>query len=127
MIASIPSLTDPRTSYRIHIAGDGSLVCDCQAFGSWKKRGLPCWHLRVFNASNGAIARCVAADHGYSSPNVLCRSCLYLLVAAMTGKIKRDYVPKDDVKAAKRAAAEKRKLATAKRNAKKKVNKGQVG
>jgi hypothetical protein len=112
IVARVPSLSDPAKRYVIEKTMDGSLACSCQAFGSWKKRGKPCWHLRVWASVSGVLRRCldaghvaVATDGNDLSVSVVCEACLLSVVAAMTGKIKRDYVSKEAVKAAKREAA----------------------
>ena len=117
VVACVPSLSDPRVRYDITRERDGSLRCECQAFASWRKRGLPCWHLRVWQAASAALVRCETAGHGQhiverdASPDAayLCERCLLALLAAMAAKVKTQFVARAEVKAAKLAAAEKRK------------------
>lgn len=104
LLGHVPSLTDPRTTYAIY-EYNGAFSCECQAFASWQKRGLPCWHLRVWKAATGAMQRCEDVGHPAGAGRAaLCRSCLLAVLAAMAGKVKRDYVPKAEAKADKATA-----------------------
>lgn len=108
-VGRVPSLSDPRVSYVVTEGPDG-LRCECQAFPSWRKRGLPCWHLRVWRAAQGAVARCRDAGHDptqHTDQPLVCQACLLSVLSAMAGKVKRDYVSKADVKAAQLARREK--------------------
>jgi hypothetical protein len=99
VIGRVPSLSDPKVSYEITarpVAGaPDELRCGCQAFGSWKKRGLPCWHLRVWHSAQGALGKCYQLHGGDGGDGQrLCAPCLLSLLAALSAKVKNDYVPR---------------------------------
>jgi hypothetical protein len=101
VIGRVPSLSDPKVSYQITarlLPGPGAaeeLRCGCQAFGSWKKRGLPCWHLRVWESAQKALAKCYELHGGDGGDRQqLCGPCLLSLLAALAAKVKNDYVPR---------------------------------
>ena len=99
MIARVPSLSDPAVAYDLVLRKDGSIACGCPAFGSWKKRGLPCWHMRVYQSAEGAVERC-RKDHGRDGD--ICLVCLLRLLAQMAGVVKRKYVPRPPKKPRKK-------------------------
>lgn len=98
VIGRVPSLSDPKAAYDITsrlLPSGEELRCGCQAFGSWKKRGLPCWHLRVWESAQKALAKCYELHGGDGGDGqTLCQPCLLSVLAAMSGKVKRDYIPR---------------------------------
>ena len=106
VIARVPSLSDARVRYDITDRG-GELHCSCQAFYSWKKRGLKCWHLRVFDSSARALERCWTEHE--TPEGFLCRTCLLALLSAMTGTVKSRYIDKEEAKAKVKQARASRK------------------
>lgn len=112
LLARVPSLSDPTTLYDVTLYG-GELFCECQAFFSWKKRGMKCWHLRIYESAERALDRCWN-EHG-TQDGLICRACLLALLAAMSSRVKEHYVDKDEAKEkVKRARASKRKKPAAK-------------
>ncbi len=101
VVGRVPSLSDPKVLYDITsrlLPGPGvneELRCGCQAFHSWKKRGLPCWHLRVWDSAQKALGRCYEQHGGEGGDaQTLCGPCLLALLAAAAAKVKTDYVPR---------------------------------
>lgn len=101
VIGRVPSLSDPKVLYDITSRfvpgqpGHEELRCGCQAFASWKKRGLHCWHLRVWHAAQQALGRCYQAHGGDGGDGqTLCPKCLLSLLAAAAAKVKNEYVLK---------------------------------
>lgn len=115
LLARVPSLSDPRTLYDVTLYG-GETWCECQAFGSWKKRGLKCWHLRVYDSAARTLDRCWT-EHG-TPDGLVCRACLLALLSKMASVVKADYVDKEEAKEKiKRARARRKKSAPRKKRA----------
>jgi len=97
-VGRVPSLSDPTVSWAIFQRGE-ELICECPAYGSWKKRGLPCWHLRVWTSAEKALQGCYAAHGGDGGDRqALCHVCLLALLAALSAAVKKRYVPKPEKK-----------------------------
>jgi len=98
VVARVPSLSDPRARYDVVERRDGTLTCECPAFASWRKRGKPCWHLRVLATTRAAVARCRDAAErgapGHLTVGGLCDDCALGLVAALAARVKANYVEK---------------------------------
>ena len=103
LVARVPSLSEPGTAYAVTRRPDGTLACACPAYGAWRKRGQPCWHLRVWQSADVALERCRVAGHQeVFAPRVLCQPCLLALLAAMAGAVKKRYVVKPEKKPRKK-------------------------
>lgn len=96
LLARVPSLSDPRTLYDVTLYG-GETWCECQAFYAWKKRGMKCWHVRVYESAARALERCWN-EHN-TQDGFVCRACLLALLSAMAAKVKEHYVDKEEAKA----------------------------
>ena len=93
LLGRVPSLTTPDTSYEIAFGRDG-LSCSCPAFTYGKKKGKPCKHLDIWRAVQTAQERCANAHRGGGEAPGICERCLIALIAAATGKVRKDYLPK---------------------------------
>ncbi len=120
VVGRVPSLSNPRTFYDITLRRsrfgtcNDELICSCQAFYAWKKRGLKCWHLRIFEAASKALDRCWEY-HG-TQDGFVCASCLIGVLAKAASVVKNEYVKKEE-------AASKIKLARAAKKKKRKTKK----
>jgi hypothetical protein len=102
VVAQVPSLSDPKVLYDITLrrgrrgTQSDELLCSCQAFYSWKKRGEKCWHLRVYESAARALDRCWT-EHN-TPDGFVCVACLTALLSAMAGVVKQRYVDKAEAK-----------------------------
>lgn len=116
LIARVPSLSDPKVLYDITLrrsrfgTASDEMLCSCQAFYSWKKRGEKCWHLRVYESAARALDRCWN-EHG-TQDGFVCTACLLALLSKMASVVKQDYVDKATVEEKVKKARAKRKLPT---------------
>ena len=111
VLARVPSLSDPIIAYDVVRRPDGTIACECQAYPSWRKRGLDCWHVRIYKSAAKATARCQDLAERRGVPHAaygVCLPCLLRLLATMAAAVKTKYVPRPEKKPRRRPAARKK-------------------
>jgi len=134
LVASVPSLSRPGVRHQLWRHDDGNVSCTCERF-DFSPLPKQCTHTAVLAHAEALIDKCFEA-HGkpmarapfdattasagqtlclprlVRQPYSLCIKCLVALLALSLGKVRRDYITKDEAKekvARARASRKKRK------------------
>lgn len=107
-VVRVPSLSEPGVDYivtRTTTHTGDAMRCTCPAFPRSEARR--CKHTDIVRLADSMVAACATAQH-HAAPGALCRTCVVAVLARMAGKVKREFVPKQEARE-KVAAARKRR------------------